>query len=72
MPVWSHVTVGGIPIDEYCSDVGLAWNDEVKKYLAETTKTMGSEIIAEKGRTHYGIATCVCQLQMQLSISAPR
>lgn len=23
---------------------------------------MKSEIIAEKGRTHYGIASCVCQL----------
>lgn len=23
---------------------------------------MGSDIIMEKGRTHYGIATCVCQL----------
>lgn len=62
VPVWSHVTVGGIPIEEYCSDMGLKWNEEVKKYLAEKTKTMGDEIIAEKGRTHYGIATCVCQL----------
>lgn len=62
VPVWSHVTVGGIPIAEYCSDVGLEWTYEVRKQLADKTKTMGGEIIAEKGRTHYGIATCVCQL----------
>lgn len=62
VPVWSHVTVGGIPIDDYCFDVELEWNDEIRQSLAEKTKTMGGEIIAEKGRTHYGIATCVCQL----------
>ena len=62
VPIWSHVTVGGIPIAEYCEDVGLAWNEEVKSKIAQKTKTMGAEIIAAKGRTHYGIATCVCQL----------
>lgn len=62
VPIWSRVTIGGIPIDEYCSDVGLEWSDDVKKKLAEKTRTMGTEIIAAKGRTHHGIATCVCQL----------
>lgn len=40
----------------------IAWNDEIKANIAQQTKVMGSEIISEKGRTHYGIATCVCQL----------
>ena len=62
VPVWSHVTVGGIPIDEFCSEMKIAWNDGVKKQITEQTKVMGSQIIKAKGRTHYGIATCVCQL----------
>ena len=62
VPVWSHVTVGGIPIAEYCNDTGLDWNDAIKGEIAEKTRVMGSQIIAAKGRTHYGIATCVCQL----------
>jgi len=62
VPVWSHVTIGGIPIDEFCIDRKIAWNDDIKKRIAEQTKIMGSQIIAAKGRTHYGIATCVCQL----------
>ena len=62
VPVWSHVTVGGIPIDEYCQDIGIEWNDDIKKTITDRTRKMGAEIIAEKGRTHYGIATCVCQL----------
>jgi L-lactate dehydrogenase len=62
VPIWSRVTVGGIPISEYCNDTGIQWDGEIKKTLAEKTKHMGSQIIAAKGRTHYGIATCVCQL----------
>ena len=62
VPVWSHVTVGGIPIAEYCADTGLAWDDQIRADIAQKTKVMGAEIISAKGRTHYGIATCVCQL----------
>ena len=62
VPVWSHVTVGGIPIDEFCNDMKIAWNEDVRKRITEQTKVMGSQIIKAKGRTHYGIATCVCQL----------
>lgn len=36
--IWSHVTVGGIPIVEYCSDVGLEFNNEIKMKLADETK----------------------------------
>ncbi len=62
VPVWSHVTVGGIPIDEFCAESKIAWDDGVKARIAEQTKVMGAQIIAAKGRTHFGIATCVCQL----------
>ncbi len=62
VPVWSKVTVGGIPIDEYCHDVNLEWNDDIKKQLADQTRNMGADIIHAKGRTHYGIATCVCSI----------
>ncbi|MDO5132920.1 MAG: L-lactate dehydrogenase [Eubacteriales bacterium] len=62
VPVWSHVTIGGIPIEEYCINTGLEWNNEVRAQIADRTRTMGAQIIASKGRTHYGIATCVCQL----------
>ena len=62
VPIWSKVTVGGIPIEEYCAEVNLTWNEEVRNTIANKTKTMGAEIIQAKGRTHYGIATCVCHL----------
>lgn len=62
VPVWSRVTIGAIPIDEYCQALGISWNDRIKNEIAEKTKGMGAEIIQAKGRTHYGIATCVCHL----------
>ena len=62
IPIWSRFTIGGISIDEYCHVMNIPWNDEVKKKIAEEVKTMGATIISEKGRTHYGIATCVCSI----------
>ena len=62
IPVWSHVTVSGIPIDEFCEEIGITWNADIRNRLYESTKKLGAEIIEAKGRTHYGIATCVCYL----------
>lgn len=62
VPIWSRVTVGGIPIGEYCSEMSIQWDEKVRSMIAEKTRRMGSEIIKAKGRTHYGIATCVCHL----------
>ena len=56
------MTVGGIPIDEYCSEMKILWDDNIKLSIAADTRKMGSDIIAAKEKTHYGIATCVCQL----------
>ena len=62
VPVWSRVTVGGIPIAEYCEQTFIEWNAEVRDRIAQDTRKMGAEIIKAKGRTHYGIATTVCYI----------
>lgn len=61
-PVWSRLSIAGLPMWEYCENVGLAWGEEQKDKLYNQVKYMGAEIIRDKGRTHYGIATCVCSL----------
>ena len=61
-PVWSRLAIAGVPMDEYCSNVGLAWGQEQKDMLYDQVRKMGEEIIAAKGKTHYGIASCVCSL----------
>jgi len=60
IPIWSKVNVAGIPIDEYCAEMNLKWDEEVRQELTRQTITMGADIIKAKGKTHYGIATCVC------------
>lgn len=62
VPIWSRATVGSMHIAEYCAEIGLPWNEDIKTSIASRVKGMGAEIIAAKGRTHFGIATCVCHL----------
>lgn len=62
IPVWSKLTIGGIPVEEYCSEMSIPWNEEVKEEITAQTRKMGAEIIRAKGKTHYGIATCVCHI----------
>lgn len=61
-PVWSRLAIAGVPMEEYCANVGLEWNDSLKESIYNKVRSMGADIIAAKGRTHYGIATCVCSL----------
>ena len=61
-PIWSRLSIAGVPIAEYCASVGLKWNEIVRAELCNSVISMGGDIIKAKGRTHYGIATCVCYL----------
>lgn len=62
IPIWSRLAIAGVPMAEYCDNVGLEWGQAQKDDIAARVKSMGGEIIAAKGRTHYGIATCVGSL----------
>ena len=60
IPIWSRLSIAGVPVEEYCADVGLSWNEAIRDEMAKTVRGLGAEIIKDKGKTHYGIATCVC------------
>lgn len=60
--IWSTVSIAGDPIGEYCKDVGLEWNDKIRNDIEQKVRGLGAEIIKDKGKTHYGIATCVCYI----------
>lgn len=62
IPIWSRASIAGVPIQEYCENVGLPWNQEQRERLTEQVRSMGAVIIQDKGKTHYGIATCVSYL----------
>lgn len=59
--------MGGISIDDFCA----VRNVEVKKQIVEKIRIMGPGIKMGKGRTHYGIATCVCQIADEIINQRP-
>ena len=61
-PLWSRAYVSGLSVDEYCDAMDILWDDAAKDEIMGKVKSMGSDIIKAKERTHYGIATCVCYL----------
>lgn len=61
-PVWSRLAIAGVPMDEYCANVGLEWGEKQKEKLYNDVRSMGATIISAKGKTHFGIATCVCSI----------
>ncbi len=61
-PVWSRLAIAGVSMEEYCSNVGLEWGEAQKERLYSDVRGMGATIIGAKGRTHFGIATCVCSI----------
>ena len=60
IPLWSSVQVAGLPIEKYCKEVGIDFDENVKSGMGDKVLNMGAEIISGKGKTYYGISTCVC------------
>ena len=60
--LWDEVKVSNIPFDEFCNAENLVCDAETKEKMAKKVLTMGTEVIGGKGKTYYGISTCVCYL----------
>ena len=59
VPVWSGVTIGGIPLDIYEEQMSKKLD---RAAIEEHTKKGGAEIIAGKGATFYGVAMAVSNI----------
>lgn len=55
LPVWSAVTVGGVPLNDYCAARGIALTEADKKSIFERTRDAAYHIIERKGATFYAI-----------------
>lgn len=60
--LWSNVLICGKSIHEYCENNNKIWNEEIKMSIEDKVRNMGMSIIAHKGRTQYGIATCTADI----------
>lgn len=60
--LWSQVRIKGYQLKEYCNNNNVKWNDNIILEIDKKVVNMGAKIIAGKGRTQFGIATCAVDL----------
>jgi len=54
IPIWSMLSIAGVPIKEYCANVGLEWNAQIRIRMEEKVRGLGAEIIARKEKLTLG------------------
>jgi L-lactate dehydrogenase len=52
---WSLVTVGGMPLAEFCHQHGLAFDEAARDEIEHRVRDAAYHIIEGKGSTYYGI-----------------
>ena len=59
---WSLVTIGGMPLEEFCSLRGSAVCEEDRLQIESQVRQAAYQIIAGKGATYYGIGSAVARI----------
>lgn len=55
IPIWSHVSIGGVPIEDFCENAGISWDDEQMEKISETVKNMGRTLYPRKEKLIMGL-----------------
>lgn len=59
---WSAVTIGGIPLDEFCEQHRMKICDEKRGEIDQMVRNAAYEIIQGKGATYYGIGAALARI----------
>lgn len=59
---WSEISIGGIPLDEFCTDQGQAVTDEVRARIDDQVRNAAYRIIEGKGASFYGIGSALARI----------
>ena len=62
IPVLSSARVAGFPLDEFCKELGLPYEESPLARIASETRTAGVDIIDAKGATYYGIGAALVRI----------
>jgi L-lactate dehydrogenase len=62
IPVLSSARVAGFPLEGFCRQLGLPYEENALIRIASETRTAGREIIDAKGATYYGIAAALVRI----------
>ncbi len=59
---WSMVTVGGMPLEEFCRRRNLPCDETLRKTIDENVRRAAYTIIRGKGATYYGIGSALSRI----------
>ncbi|MBI2620173.1 MAG: L-lactate dehydrogenase [Ignavibacteriales bacterium] len=59
---WSLVTVGGMPLDEFCAQRRVTLDNSVRREVDERVRKAAYVIIKGKGATYYGIGSALARI----------
>jgi L-lactate dehydrogenase len=60
--VWSQVSIGGIPLEDYCSSQAITLGDEARAEIDGKVRRAAYHIIQGKRATYYGIGAALARI----------
>ncbi len=60
--VWSLVTIGGIPLEEFCSMQQIVMDNSIRTDIDRKVRFAAQGIISGKGATYYGIGSALSRI----------
>ena len=59
---WSEISIGGIPLEEFCTEGGQAVTETVRRSIDDQVRNAAYRIIEGKGATYYGIGSALARI----------
>jgi L-lactate dehydrogenase len=59
---WSLVTVGGMPLDNFCQQQGVILNESLRQEIDRQVRGAAYAIVEGKGSTYYGIGAALARI----------
>jgi len=59
---WSLVTVGGMPLEEFCRQHGIALDEPIRQEIDRRVRDAAYAIVDGKGSTYYGIGAALARI----------
>lgn len=59
---WSLITIGVIPLEDYCRAQNVPMSDAIRKEIAQQVRQAAYTIIEGKGATYYGIGSVLARI----------
>jgi L-lactate dehydrogenase len=60
--LWSQVSIGGMPLEDYCQSQGIELSEEARTAIDERVRRAAYHIIQGKRATYYGIGAALARI----------